>query len=113
MCVIDYEPCEVWRETPRKARKEHRCSACGGRIAAREGYTDYFSVFEGEINRGKACATCQTVVMEFAAAHEGMRPTPDSLVFILEECIADGDKEDKRRWTPVLAEMQTRRKAGR
>ncbi len=47
MCSIDLDPCEVWREEERKARKEHRCACCNRVIKPGTKYLSHFSVFEG------------------------------------------------------------------
>ncbi len=52
MCEIDFDgTCSVWRENTRKARKEHRCSCCGGTIRVGKTYLDHFSVYEGDAAR--------------------------------------------------------------
>lgn len=109
--MCDFEPedtAEVWRETSRRARGAHCCSACGGTIQPGDRYVEFFSVFEGDAAVAKACLACSGALGDFAAAHDGWRPWPSELHRILEDCIADGD-EDSDRWRPVLEALRARR----
>jgi hypothetical protein len=57
----DCEPCEVWRETKRRARKEHKCSACKETIERTHFYIEHFSLFDGDIDTLKRCIRCETI----------------------------------------------------
>ena len=106
MCHVDLEPCEVWRETKRRARKPHVCDCCEGRIRVGEQYVSHFSVFEGEATTEKMCAKCEAMSVEFQNDH-GQRGTPGSMRALLEECIDYGD-EDSAKWKRHLANMNRR-----
>jgi len=115
MCSIDLEPCDLWVETERRARKPHRCSCCGGVIAAGARYTVHFSKFEGAMTSQKMCAPCREAREEFAEAHFGAGfagdayiPQPGYLPQALAECIADGDEESERQWKPMLTAIRAR-----
>ncbi len=108
MCVVELEPCDVWRETERKARKEHRCGCCGRRILTGESYRAIFGVYEGEVFSGKYCGACREAAGEFSHAHEIGLPTPESLVELLQECVWDGEEEIERRWKPMLEQIRAR-----
>ena len=43
----------------RKARKEHFCSFCGGKIFRGEQYRDQFNVYDGDAYHWKAHLSCQ------------------------------------------------------
>lgn len=102
MCSTeDLEPCTVWRQTYRTARKAHECDACGGPIAPKDPYLDHFDVFEGEVSSQKICAPCTIVWNAFSKEHGGA-PHPGSLIETLEECIGERD-DDSARWRPLLA----------
>jgi hypothetical protein len=107
MCELELEPCEVWRETYRTARKEHRCSSCGGPIRGGEKYRDHFSIFEGHRTSQRACATCAADMDAFGKEH-GTWPIPSHLAETLQECIADGDEESERVWKPMLEALRAR-----
>lgn len=54
---------DVYRQTPRKARKEHRCNACwrDGAIQPGHAYTVVATVYEGAAHTIKRCARCQAL----------------------------------------------------
>lgn len=111
MCYIDVDdPCEVWSETWRRARKEHRCAVCLRLIYSGERYSIHFSVYQGEPCSKSVCSFCQTAREEFAEAHEGATYQPGSgFLVMLSECIAEGDEESEERWQPMLEEIRGRR----
>jgi hypothetical protein len=51
----------VYDETPRRAAKEHRCSACRETIAKGETYTVVNIVQEGTAETVKRCSRCQAI----------------------------------------------------
>jgi hypothetical protein len=106
MCVIDLEPCSVWRETPRKAKKSYKCSGCGITIQPGEAYLENFSVFEGEASTEKACFGCWAAKQQFAEAH-GQDFAPSHLIEFLQDCIGENDDEEDV-WRPVLAAVLAR-----
>lgn len=61
MCFWYDDTCEVWNETWRKARKEHRCDECAGAILPGERYLSYRWICQGEPGSFKECAKCRTV----------------------------------------------------
>lgn len=108
MCYVDLEPCEVWNERQRKARKSHRCECCRGTIAAGEMYFAHFSVFEGDATNAKMCLRCNTDRDLFAAAHDGKLPTPGGFYAMLRECISENDPDDDR-WRPMADRIRQSR----
>lgn len=105
MCYIDLEPAEVWSETERKARKPHKCSCCHGTIAAGQNYWTHFSVLDGDNTTEKICAACYTDREVFAYVHDGTLCTPGALPEMLQECIAEGDK-DGSQWAEMLKRIR-------
>lgn len=101
MCYLDLGPCDVWQETQRKARKEHRCGCCRRTIRAGETYLVHFSIYEGNLNSQKCCTDCKSDRQDFANAHGGMICTPEILPMLLEECI-DEEPAEAERWRPML-----------
>ena len=111
MCQIySDEAYQTFRETPRVARKAHRCTCCRRIIAVGEQYTDHYSMGDGP-SRGKLCAECLRDRDSFAAAHENLTATPDGFESLLQGCIADGDPESERVWQPVLDRITESREA--
>ena len=93
MCEIDFDSyCEVWRDTPRRARKEHTCDVCGWQILRSETYTEHFNIFDGDITQEKCCCDCQEKRRRFEEAHD-VGLTPRGYWERLEECIAEGDDD--------------------
>lgn len=107
MCDISLEPCDVWTETERTARKEHVCSSCRGRILPKARYWTHFSKYDGEVSFQRICGPCYAARDEFANAHEST-PVPAYFPTLLRECIDDHDEESKRRWGPMLAALVAR-----
>jgi hypothetical protein len=111
MCVIDLDPCDVWHETRRKARKEHKCSCCGRTVRKGETYLVHFDIFEGRHNSEKCCAECEQDRNEFCKAHGSAVCSPGYFPVVLEECVSDDpDDEDGNRWEPMLERLVARRK---
>jgi hypothetical protein len=105
VCAIDLEPCAVWREVVRKARKVHECDGCGAIIPVGEHYTAHAHVFDGPVRSDKMCSVCWVLREDFADAH-GMRCMPSNLWEMLDEC-TQGERSSpwrlhlailKRRW---------------
>jgi hypothetical protein len=121
VCYIDLEPCQVWTETQRKARKKHKCDCCGRVIKPGETYTRNFNKFDGVVSYSKGCAECIADRLTFAKAHSGQLFPPDSLKEMLEQCIYDdeddGDDDgaytDPLRWHKMLDAIRERGKPGR
>jgi hypothetical protein len=57
----DGDCCEVFSETTPKARKEHRCHACGETITPGRVYSRTFTVFEGDPDTIIRCERCQAL----------------------------------------------------
>lgn len=115
MCEIDSdEYAEVWVETPRKARKPHRCDCCNGVIKPGETYTHHFSKFDNSLSDQKKCPACTEAMKEFAAEPGHMLVMPDSFNEFLEECISESDDpKESRRWQRMQKAMATRGAAAR
>jgi hypothetical protein len=101
MCYVDLEPCEVWEERHRKARRQHRCSCCRRAIQPGEQYLVHFSVFEGNAETQKCCAECERDRQTFADAHGGTLCQPSFLPEMLGNCIGD-EPESEADWRPML-----------
>ena len=57
--TYDAEPYAVHVTKVRRARVEHRCSACHRRIAPGHHYMDVRTVFDGRFDRIKRCGACE------------------------------------------------------
>jgi len=123
MCNVDLESCEVWRETKRKARKEHVCSCCGGIIKSGDHYIEHFSTFEGYATNEKMCMPCLIIADDFKADH-GQRCNPGGMPDLLSSCIAEREDDiyneerdeyemgaTSKKWQRYLDEMEQRSKA--
>lgn len=59
MCLYDdSDPASFYRETMRKARKEHRCAECFRTIKPKETYQMVFGIWEGRPSTHKTCNHC-------------------------------------------------------
>lgn len=110
MCFVDLDPCELWTEYERKARKPHKCACCYGTIKAGEFYLVHFSVFEGSPTSEKMCLPCKADRAEFAAAHGGMMHTPSWVETGVRNCIGEGDNDEQ--WRALLDRILARRAGG-
>lgn len=126
MCEINLEPCDVFQDTHRRARKPHVCDCCGGAIDPGEVYIAHFSVMDGDITAEKMCALCDLAAADFQQEHK-TRSNPSYMRELLEECLVDEtgqesvyiDDEETRqlmsataaKWKRYLDEMNERREA--
>lgn len=106
MCSLDLEPCEVWVETPRIARKRHECDGCGVEILCGTAYLVNFHVFDGCPGGEKSCFECWLAREQFAEAH-GQSFYPSMLLDQLRQCIGENDDEEDE-WRSVLASVLAR-----
>jgi len=109
MCVIEFDPVEVWEEHTRKARKHHRCSCCRAPIRSGEQYRTIFAVGEDGMLFEKSCEACGIARDEFAEAHDGSSPNPTSFIQVLNACIAEGDRASEEQWRPMLKVLELRK----
>lgn len=73
MCRYDDgEHCEVWIETRHRARKQHQCFECNGKISPGENYWRIFLVFEGEPDSKKVCDPCYQACKLFIETERAM-----------------------------------------
>lgn len=106
MCFVALEPCKVWQETERKARKSHECSCCHGTIKAGAMYLVHFSVFDGTATSEKMCGPCEADRKEFADAHESLLCSPGWLRRMVRDCMGEGDDDEK--WRAMLDRIKAR-----
>jgi hypothetical protein len=59
MCFYDTEPCEVYNQTRRKARKEHVCDECRDPIRRGNHYDEITGIFDGSPFRYRICLVCR------------------------------------------------------
>lgn len=107
MCSFgELDPCTVWRETARRARKPHQCDGCGIVIQSSEAYVSHFDIFDGVASSQAMCFGCWWSREAFAEAHE-QNFAPDFLWEALQECI--GENNDPRDvWRPHFAAIKRR-----
>jgi hypothetical protein len=113
MCEIyagDYDAPSVWRESWQRARKPYKCETCNNAIETGSRYKRVFYVFEGDAHEEFACELCSDDAEAFSNAHN-FGPYPSSFLEILSECIAEGDEESDRVWSPMLERINDRRAA--
>lgn len=58
-------------EATRKARKAHRCCACGETILPGQVYTRHFTVFDGDVAAYKHCRRCLQIFREICKRSRG------------------------------------------
>lgn len=66
MCDYIDEPCDVWAETPRVARKPWRCSECGRAIAPGTRYVESRGLYEGCWSTTRTHGPCLALVRYIA-----------------------------------------------
>jgi hypothetical protein len=57
-CVCDYDPPEFYHREIRRARKEHKCCECGGRMLPGEQYEHVRGKWDGFVDTYDTCARC-------------------------------------------------------
>ena len=60
-CYCDYDPPEFCHVEIRKARKEHKCEECSGRILVGERYEYTRGKWDGDISNFKICERCYDI----------------------------------------------------
>lgn len=60
-CSCDYDPPEFCTVTTPRARKEHRCYECGGRILKGEEYSYTAGKWDGMMSTFKVCERCWSI----------------------------------------------------
>lgn len=114
MCDIDYddgEHCAMWEERKvGKAKKDHKCSCCGGAIAKGDSYVTHFSIFGNEPWHEKKCLPCDQIVQDFKKEHDGQSGIPSYIPELLHHCIDEegADSEAGKKWQAALDEMTRR-----
>ena len=58
-CYCDYDQPSIYCSRIVRARKEHRCYECGGRILAGDRYEYTFAIWNGDPGQIKTCAHCR------------------------------------------------------
>ncbi len=103
MCAIDLEPCEVFKKTQHKARKEHVCQCCSRVVKKGETYVRLFMKFDGHISVERSCLDCEEDHKVFAAAPGHMGSAPSYFTELLQECISEDYFEDDEddTWEPT------------
>lgn len=66
MCADEEWP-SAWRSEWRRARREHRCCACGETVRVGDRYRDTWGVWSGDVDTMKHCARCWTLLQELDA----------------------------------------------
>ncbi len=67
--TYDCEPIAVQDQEVRRARKEHRCSACRETIRRGDLYERDFAVWGGSANVVKRCMRCEALYQELCKLH--------------------------------------------
>lgn len=107
MCDLELERAAVWRETPRRARREHRCDGCCCVIRPGDAYLSHFSIFDGEAHGEAMCFPCWFAREAFAELH-GAHMNPDYLWESIQDCIAENGDDDPDGWRGLLASIKRR-----
>lgn len=63
-CGCDEYP-SFFKETARRARKEHKCCECGHTITPGQEYQHIFMVYEGDPDTYKVCERCADLMSAF------------------------------------------------
>jgi hypothetical protein len=111
----DYEHWDVWRETPRVARKAHTCNCCTGTILPGSNYLDFATIYDGRATSEKACFGCWVAMVDFTKAHN-VTYSPSQMPDELRNCVAQekGEvdaKESTKRWRDHIAGILRRQRA--
>jgi hypothetical protein len=113
--------CEVWSdgdgpavsdERGRRARKQHKCDACGKSIKPGDVYAVNTMIAErgSAPERENICDACDAAREELSEAHDGkLYPLPSYLKEALRECIREEPHSfNAARWERILSDMHAR-----
>lgn len=116
MCELysdDYDGASVWSEQRiSRARKAHRCDACGATIAPGDSYWRRFCITRDHGACDEPCCdACWTIAEAFGEEHR-FTPCPSSLLEFVEDCAGEHDRgrPADERWARAAAEMRGRNK---
>ena len=113
MCEIDWDgdgddKWVWWENTPRIAKKKHRCGACCAPIRPGDPYLDHRHISRDDgFGANKACAACGISLVTFGEAHN-FWTSPEGLETFLRECVVEDD--GKGGWRDDLAGILKRRR---
>jgi hypothetical protein len=62
-CSCDYDAPAFYNKAIRRARKEHKCCECGGRILPGDQYEHVAGVWEGNFDTFMTCERCHDIWM--------------------------------------------------
>lgn len=108
MCEVyadDFDSWAAWSNTPRKARKAHRCDSCGAAISPGEAYNAHSHVGDGTAESEKQCFGCWWVDTAFSGEH-GFSMAPSYLLSRLRECLHNAPRDAE--WRTELASVLRR-----
>lgn len=114
MCSCDSgDPNRVWRVITRKARKEHLCEECGGRILP--GYRYHYGSgisADGDAFDIKWCDACDVKLRAFQKAEQedGCWPELGALKETIRECMRE-DRDFSKRYLAARRELRKGRVA--
>lgn len=113
MCDVgwDSDGPAFYASAKRKARKQHVCDACDGKILPGETYVVESFVFErgDKPDAQKCCMACEAIRDEFMVVHDS-GPFAAYTRDALRRCIEE-EPETAPKWQPLLDQMAERRKA--
>jgi hypothetical protein len=110
MCSCeDGEPVDVWVHEVRKARKQHRCTDCGGVIAVGVMHNYYRMLYDGIWSTDRRCSACDEKAEAFTIA-EGCHAPIGALYETLRECASE-DPDFIRNYLHARREVRAKRKA--
>lgn len=104
----DAESPSVWRNTDvARARKPHRCDACGATIERGASYRSHVAIFDGATSTSKACAECVAVIDAFGEEHHALL-CAGTIEDALHRCVEEQD-DGWERWAEALRVIVARR----
>lgn len=97
------EQYSVYRETPRRARKPHRCDACfADTIRPGDHYTAVATIYDGRVASHNRCVRCQAIHMHLRTLCEPGDQWPDEQLDCGEEYESHWERKPPS-WVAALA----------
>jgi hypothetical protein len=113
MCDVgwDSDGPAFYSRTARRARKQHVCDACAGKIQPGEKYVvEAFAAERGDkAESQKCCMACEAIRDAFMEVHDS-GPFASYTRSALRHCIEE-EPASAETWQPMLDAMDARRKA--
>jgi hypothetical protein len=98
--IDDCEPCDYHKSKIRKARKQHKCTACGRAIKPGHYYRYVTGKFDDHVYTVKRCGACERTYQHLQKVGDGELIPDENL-----DCGLDYQEEHRQPPPPEIAKL--------